>query len=337
MQEFSVSSLILLLACFPRKFVDSRPLPMQHSILNISLIFATVRLTTPLAVAALGGVFSERSGVINIALEGMMLTGAFFGVLASHLTQSPWLGVLTAMLSGGLLGLLHVTLTQQLKVDQIVSGMGINILALGLTTYLIRQVFAGGAQLMVPVLPEWRVPLIAEMPILGPTLGRHISLVYVGLGLILLGHVVLWHTPLGLRIRAAGEHPVAALTMGISVRRLRYGCVIASGALGGLAGAYLSIGILNTFNERMTAGKGFIALAAVIFGKWTPLGAAGAALIFGFGEALQITLQGNPIFGHTIPVDFISILPYVLALVVLAGAVGRSTAPAALGKDLDLS
>lgn len=304
-------------------------------ILNTALLVAMIRVSTPLAIAALGGVFSERSGVINIALEGMMLAGAFFGAWAAAATGNPWVGVLFAMVAGGVLGLLHVVLTQRFRVDQIVSGMGINILALGVTTYLVRRLFAGGGELIPPAIPQWHFGFLDAIPWLGPAIGRQLSLVYVGGALILAGHILLWKTPLGLRIRAVGEHPMAALTAGISVSRIRYGCVIASGALGGLAGAFLSLGIANTFNERMTAGKGFIALAAVIFGKWTPLGAAGAALIFGFGEALQITLQGNTVFGFQLPADFISMLPYLLTLGVLAGAIGRSTPPAALGKVTD--
>jgi len=291
----------------------------MNDIFDRELIQSTLRLATPLILAALGGVLCERSGVINIALEGMMLTGAFFGMLGSYLTGSPWVGVVLGLAVGGLLGFVHAALTQRMKINHIVSGVALNIFALGLTTYLLRRIFqhAGGSP-PVNGLPEWG-------------LGQN-PLFYVALVLVPGLSFLLFRTPPGLRIRAAGEHPHAAASAGIRVSVVRYLAVTGSGVLGGLAGAYLSLGQLNMFAEGMSGGRGFIALAAVIFGKWTPFGAAGAALLFGFFDALQMRLQGQAVGGVTIPSEFMLMLPYVLTIIALAGFVGKAVPPAALGR-----
>jgi simple sugar transport system permease protein len=291
-------------------------------LLDTELIRSTLRLATPLALAALGGVLSERSGVVNIALEGMMLVGAFFGMLGSMLTGSPWIGLLLGMTAGGALGLIHAALTQRMRLNHIVSGVALNILALGLTSYILRYVMQSvGGSASVNGLPEWRF------------LGGQNVVFYMAVILILGLNFMLFATPLGLRIRSAGENPEAARSLGIKVGMVRYLAVTGSGILGGLAGVYLSLGQLNMFTEGMSGGRGFIALAAVIFGKWTPLGAAGAALFFGFFDALQMRLQGQAIGGIAIPSEFMLMLPYLLTIVALAGFVGKASAPAALGRD----
>lgn len=299
------------------------------NLFDTELINSTFRLATPLILAALGGVLSERSGVVNIALEGMMLCGAFFGMLGSYWTGNPWIGVTLAMAAGGLLGLIHAALTQRTKLNHIVSGVALNILPLGLTTYLLRRIFmhAGGSP-PVNGLPNWGLGL-------GPVLGNQNPLFYAAVLIVIGLGLMLFRTPIGLRLRAAGENPEAARSAGIRVGVVRYLAVTASGVLGGLAGAYLSLGQLNMFAEGMSGGRGFIALAAVIFGKWNPYGAAGAALFFGFFDALQMRLQGQAIAGITIPSEFMLMLPYALTIIALAGFVGKAVAPAALGREVD--
>ena len=301
--------------------------------LDVELIRSTLRLATPLILAAMGGILSERSGVVNIALEGMMLTGAFFGMLGSYWTGNPWIGVTLAMAAGGLLGLIHAALTQRTKLNHIVSGVALNILALGLTTYLLRRIFmhAGGSP-PVNGLPNWSLGL-SRVPVAGEIIGNQNPLFYLAIIMVIGLGLMLFRTPIGLRLRAAGENPEAARAAGIRVGVVRYLAVAASGILGGLAGAYLSLGQLNMFAEGMSGGRGFIALAAVIFGKWNPYGAAGAALFFGFFDALQMRLQGQAIGGITIPSEFMLMLPYALTIIALAGFVGKAVAPAALGKE----
>lgn len=295
---------------------------------DTELIRSTLRLATPLVLAALGGVLSERAGVVNIALEGMMLVGAFFGMLGSMLTGSPWVGVLLGMTAGGAFGLIHALLTQRVRLNHIVSGVALNILALGLTTYILRYVMQSvGGSPSVNGLPEWGVPVI------GPVLSGQNAIFYLMILLIIGLNFVLFATPTGLRIRSAGENPEAAQSVGIRVGMVRHAAVTCSGILGGLAGVYLSLGQLNMFTEGMSGGRGFIALAAVIFGKWTPYGAAGAALFFGFFDALQMRLQGQAIGGVVIPSEFMLMLPYLLTIIALAGFVGKASAPAALGKE----
>jgi simple sugar transport system permease protein len=295
------------------------------SVFDAELLRSTIRLSTPLLLAALGGVLSERSGVINIALEGMMLAGAFFGMLGSHITGSAWIGLLFGMVAGMTLGIIHAFLTQSFKVNQVVSGIALNIFALGVTTYLLRILFqhAGGSP-PINGLPTWH---------LGQTLGDQNILSILAFTLVIPISLFLFRSPLGLRLRAAGENPSATTAAGINFRSLRYLALTCSGILGGLGGVYLSLGQLNMFTEGMSSGRGFIALAAVIFGKWTPWGAAIAALFFGFSDALQMRLQGQTIFGHVIPAEFMLTLPYVLTIIALVGFVGKAIPPAALGQD----
>lgn len=300
------------------------------SVLNMSLLAATLRVATPLIYAALGVVVAERSGVMNIGVEGMMLFGAFSAVAGSYYTGNPWLGVLAAMLTGGLLGLAHAWASIRLRADQIVSGAAINLLAVGIPNYLLMALWKQpGASPIVNGIRAVRLPLLADLPGVGPFFASQNLLAYGALALAGLVHLVLFHTPLGLRLRAVGEHPRAADTVGIDVARLRYAAVIFSGMMAGLGGAYLSVAHLSLFTRQMTQGRGFIALGAMIFGKWTPFGSLGACLLFGCADALQLALQNR---GLPVPTDVLMATPYVLTLIALAGFVGRAVAPAAIGK-----
>lgn len=293
-------------------------------IINVGLFAAALRMATPLVFAALGGIFSERVGVINIALEGMMLTGAFTGVLATFYSGNPWIGVLAAVLVGGLLGLLLAVLTVKFAGNQVVSGTGINILALGITPYLSQVIWGSrGVSQFVNGLGTISIPLLKDVPILGDILGSQTPLVYIMLILVVLTYVLLFKTPTGLRIRAVGEHPAAADTAGINVYRTKYLCLMISGMLTALGGAFLSLGQLNFFVSGMTGGRGFIALAAMILGGWMPVGAFGAGLLFGFADALQMRLQGAGL----LPPQIILAIPYVLTVIVLAGFVRKRIPP----------
>ncbi len=290
---------------------------------------ATLQFGALLLLPALGGVISERSGVVNIAMEGMMLTGAYAGVMVALSTNNLLLGVLGAIIAGGLMALIHAVISINFKANQIVSGIAINIAALGLTNYLLLVQTSGqgvrslASNLRLPVI-TWG-PL-ANIPFLGPVLFQQNIIFYVAV-LILVGiQLLLFRTNIGLRIRAVGEHPQAADTAGVNVRLVRYLCVISSGLLSGLAGAFLALGINGIFNSNMTAGAGYIALAAMIFGKYTPLGTAGACLIFGLGEALSVRMQDSGVSPY-----LLSTIPYILTLIALVGLVGRTIAPAADG------
>jgi general nucleoside transport system permease protein len=300
-----------------------------HLLLTANLWQATLAAAVLILLPALGGVISERSGVVNIAMEGMMLTGAFFGVAADLAWHNVWLATAVAMLAGGLMASIHAVVSIQFRADQIVSGIAINIFAAGLTVFLVNRIYGlqdVGHVSQSELLPNINIPILDQIPFFGKVLFQQNVIVYVALILLVLIHVVLFRTRLGLRIRAAGEHPSAADTAGINVFTLRYGSVITSGLLSGLAGAFLAIGISNTFVPGMTDGRGYIALAAMIFGKWTPFGAFIACLIFGLGEAVY----ANNSTIHISPY-LLSMLPYLLTLLVLAGLVGRSTPPAADG------
>jgi len=293
-------------------------------VINIGLFAAALRMATPIALASLGGIFSERAGIINIGLEGMMLTGAFTGVMVSYFSGNPWLGVLAAMLVGALLGLLHALLTIKFSGDHIVSGTGINIFAMGFTAYMSQVIWGSrGASVSVRGLQTVSIPLLKDIPIIGDILGSHTPLVYMTLILTVLSYIVLFKTPVGLRIRAVGEHPSAADTAGINVFQIKYLCVMVSGMLAGLGGAFLSLGHLNLFAWGMSGGRGFIALAAMILGRWMPFGAFGASLLFGFSDALQMRLQALGL----LPPQIILMIPYILTIAVLAGVVRKAIPP----------
>jgi simple sugar transport system permease protein len=294
-----------------------------------ALFAAMLRYATPLIFAALGGIFSERSGVTNIGLEGMLLAGAFFGILAADKLESWVLGLLIAALAGGLFALVHAFFSIHLRADQIISGFAINFLALGLTGYLFIDIYGGqGTPTDIPEIPDVHLSFLEDWYFLGPIFGRLNLMIWLAAGSVVLAWLVLFRTPIGLRLRSVGEHPRAAETVGISVYATRYAAVTLSGVLAGLGGAYLSIGFVNSFNQNMTAGRGFIALAVVICGNWRPFNAALIALLFGFSSALA---QRLPAYSESAAVLF-QALPYVLTLVVVAGVIGRSFPPAAVGR-----
>ncbi len=290
----------------------------MHELFSLSLVFSTLRLATPLLLAALGGLYSERAGVINIALEGLMLAGAFTAAAVTHYAGNPWIGLLAGVAAGVALASVHAVASIRFNADQVVSGTAINIVMLGLPAFLSGALFLSSGS--TPQIPKHQ--LIPWTPVVLA------FLVFVPLSLY-----VLYRTPFGLRLRAVGENPEAADAAGISVRRVRYTAVLLSGALAGIGGAYLSIGQSSLFTRNMTSGRGFIALAALIFGKWRPVQTMLACLLFGFTEALTIQLQGvyKLPSGEDIPVQFIQIVPYVLTIIVLAGFIGHSRAPRALG------
>jgi simple sugar transport system permease protein len=310
-------------------------LAMQSSVANLnqvftaSLIASMLVFATPLTYGALGGMFSERSGVVNIGLEGMMLMGAFWGIWGADKTGNWFWGVLIGMLSGALLALVHAFFAIHLRADQIVGGVAINFLALGITGYFFVQLYHGNnVPTGVSQVPDVKLTSERSGSFFAESFGHLNLLIWVAILFVPLSYVVLFKTPIGLRIRACGEHPRAADTVGINVYLVRYGCVILSGMLAALGGAYLTVGYLNTFNENVTAGRGFIALAAMIFGNWKPFGAFGAALLFGFSTALAFRL---PVYSSNAATLF-QALPYVLTLIAVAGVIGRTVPPAADGR-----
>jgi simple sugar transport system permease protein len=300
----------------------------------VDMLARMVRLATPITLGALAGILCERSGIVNIAIEGLMLTGACVGYIAALLTGSPWLGIVAAVAAGGVTVMLHALLSIRFKVDQIISGTVINILAVGVTGFLRNNVilslqnqgFTGSALKTIPI------PLLSSIPVVGPILFNHQPIAYMMLILVPLLSLLLFRTPWGLRTRSIGEHPRAADTMGIDVIRMRYMNVFFSGLIAGLAGAWFSLEATFNFDDLMTNGRGFIALAAMIFGKWTPFGALSGALIFSSADALQIKIQG---FNFDLPAQFIQMLPYIITIVVLAGIIGRARAPAAAGQPYE--
>ena len=319
------------------------------AIVTAGLFAGTLQYATPLTFGALGGLISERAGVVNIGLEGMMLTGAFFGIMSADKTGSWELGLLGAAFFAALLALVHAIFAIHLRADQIVSGTAINILATGITAFAFQDIYGDNGTPSTPVIPNVH---IANVPVLKQVLEvinwvlqkipgvRSIAtgvgnvfdvqnlMTWIALLLVVLAWIFLFKTTWGLRLRAVGEHPRAADTVGISVFRWRYLAVMSSGALAGLGGAYLSFGFLDAFTNQMTNGKGFIALAALVFGKWKPFGLLGATLLFGFASALGDQLQTNA----NISSDLVNILPYAFTLIALVGLVGRSTPPAADGQ-----
>ena len=326
--------LTAVLAVLGALWFQNEALSELESVFSIGLVAATLRFATPLAFAAMGGIFSERSGVVNIGLEGMMLAGAFFGILVAAETGQWELGILGAMAAGGFLALIHAFFCIHLRADQIISGFAINFLALGITGYLFRSIYGSrGTPELGEEIPDVNLGFIKDIPFVGDIFGQLSLMIWLMLLTVFLSWVVLFKTPLGLRIRSVGEHPKAADTLGISVFKVRYAAVILSGILAGLGGAYLSFGFGNAFNENMTVGRGYIALAAVIFGNWRPFGAFGACLLFGFSSALALRLQGSPLLPADVASgNLLQTLPYVLTLIALVGVIGRSRGPAAAGR-----
>jgi simple sugar transport system permease protein len=297
-----------------------------------ALIGAALRYATPLTFAAIGGMFSERSGVVNIGLEGDMLMGAFFGFWGTDVTGSWELGLLIGIASGALLALLHAFFCIHLRADQIVIGTAVNFLALGLTGYLFIDIYGEqGTPTTVPGIPDVNIPWLEDLGFLGATFGSLNLMIWLSFAVVIISYFVIFRTTIGLRIRSVGEHPRAAETVGISVYGIRYACVITSGALAALGGAYLSLSDVHLFDQNLTGGRGFIALAALIFGNWKPFGAFAAALLFGFSSALADRLGVYFVEGSQQPLIF-NILPYVLTIIAVAGVVGRSIPPAAIGR-----
>jgi simple sugar transport system permease protein len=302
----------------------------------LALIASALRATAPLLLAALGGMFSERGGVTNIALEGIILFGALGAAVTTQLVErpylaenanavvwfAPWLGVIASMVLGAMVGWVHAVVSIRYKADQIISATAINLMAIGIPAVVLTGLYGNttASDRVHNRLPEWQ---------LGPF--EFSPLVYLAFILVPVAWYVLRRTPFGLRLRAVGEHPEAADSVGIDVRRMRYYGVVLSGVLAGLAGAYLSIGNLNQFISEMSGGRGFIALAAVIFGKWTPFGALGATLLFGTFEAIGTLLGG----GELLPPSLVQAVPFILTMLALAGFVGRSVPPRAIGKPFE--
>jgi simple sugar transport system permease protein len=298
------------------------------NLFSVDFWAAAVRFATPLLFAALGEIFSERAGVLNIGLEGMMLSGAFGGMLGAYYSGSPWIGLVVAMAAGGTVALIHALISVTIRGNQVVSGAAINIAVLGLTTFLVRTIFGVGQRPTVASFDKWPIPLLSDIPVVGVVFFQHIPLVYIGYLLVPISSFLLFRTTWGLKIRAVGEHPLAADTVGIWVAGWRYGMTVLCGVLAGIGGAFLSLGQLNMFLENMTAGRGFIALAAVIFGRWRPFLVSLAVALFGAADASTLRLQALNV---QIPYQIVLMIPYLLTFLAFIGLVGRTVPPAALG------
>jgi general nucleoside transport system permease protein len=283
----------------------------------LSFLAQMIRIAIPYLFAASGGVVAERSGIVSLTLEGFMLSGAFGAIVGTHYTGSPWIGVLSGMFGGLIFALIHAVTTIRYRADQVVVGVAINLLAIGVTRFFLKLFFASSSN----------SPRVAGFGGNVHAGGFDNPLLWMGLAVAPLVAFVIYRTPFGLRVRAAGEHPEAAESVGVSVKRVRYLAVAISGILAGLGGVYLALD-QHQFTDQMTAGRGFIAISAVIFGRWSPIRAALACILFAAAETLQIQLQGS----HAIPSQFIEMIPYVLVIIALAGLVGRAVPPAALGK-----
>lgn len=295
----------------------------------VGMLQATVVRALPIALGALAGVLCERVAVINIAIEGMLLAGAFAGAVIGSLLGG-WVGLAGGIATGGLLGLLLALLTVTYRVDQIVAGIAINIFVVGLTSYLTSQILAVHRELNdAPIFRAIRIPVLGDIPVLGPIFFQHNLFVYGTVILVALSTYYLFHTRTGLRARSVGEHPRAADTLGLNVWRIRYINVTLAGMVAGFGGAWFTLGAVGRFDENMTGGRGFIGLAAMIFGRWHPVGALAAALVFGFADTLQ---QKMAIIQTPIPSEFLAMAPYLATIVVVAGLVGRARPPAADGK-----
>lgn len=314
---------------------------MDWATVTSNLVHDTIVFSTALIFAALGGLYSERSGVVNIALEGMMIIGAFTGAVITNVIQdsgsiAPWIGFAAAAIAGAVFALPHAVASITFKADQVVSGVALNFLAAGLAVYLTKIIYNGAGQTttLTEVFDKWEIPGLAQIPYLGHALFEAYPTSFLAFIIVFLTWFLLFKTSFGLRLRAVGEHPRAADTVGINVKRMRYIAVMISGALAAMGGATITLTTTSNFSHNTISGQGFIALAALIFGKWHPAGAMGAALFFGIAQAIKALVQ---VYGLTqyVPTEFIFMLPYVLTILVMAGFVGRSSAPAALGKPYE--
>jgi ABC-type uncharacterized transport system permease subunit len=300
----------------------------------VGMMNTSVVRATPIALAALCGVISERAAVVNIGIEGIMLMSAMTSIMVATLVHNLYAGLLAGMMTGMIIAGLHAILVIQFKVDQIISGVAVNIVGTGLSSFISNrymQIYTDQIN-NSGVFPNIPIPLLVKIPILGPVVFENNIIVYIMLFLVAATFVVLFYTRWGLRTRAVGEHPKAADTLGINVYMMRYVNVILGGMVAGIGGAYFTIGAVGRFDKLMTAGKGFIGLAAMIFGNWNPLGALGASLIFGFADSLQIKMQ---ILNIPVPTEFLQMAPYIVTIIVLAGLVGRVHTPAADGSPYE--
>lgn len=303
------------------------------------IIPATIAYAAPLIFTAIGGVFSERSGVVNIGLEGLMVMGAFIGILFNLLyadtfgSWTPWIAILVAMIVSALFSILHAVASISFRAEQVVSGVAINMLGIAIALFSVKMIFGKGqTDLIQQKIPRMDIPILSDIPFIGPMLFKSVyGSSILAIVVAVLAWFIIYKTPFGLRLRAVGEHPMAADTMGINVTRMRYIAVIISGALAGIGGAVYAITTTNDFGHATINGQGFMALAAMIFGKWHPIGAMGAALFFGFAQALAISASKIP-YLQDIPTVYLHILPYVLTILALAGFIGRANAPKANGK-----
>lgn len=294
----------------------------------LSLLAGMIRVAIPISFAALAGMLSERAGVINMGLEGIMLIGSFFGVVGSYVTGNAWMGLLFACFSGIIMGLVLAVLTVGFKCEHVLAGVGINIFASGITIVLLQMIWdSKGKSSMVAGLGVVRLPAISSIPVIGTMIGSISPLFYILVLCVVILWILLYRTPAGLRIMVIGENPEMAGTMGVNVYRLQYLCVMASGMLAAMGGAYLSIGDINMFSKDMVSGRGYIALSMVILGNWKPVWVAMGGLVYGFAQSLQFRLQSV-----NIPPQLVQMLPYVLTLIVLLFARKKSSAPAAEGK-----
>ena len=308
--------------------------------LNITgMVQSMLTAATPLTLGALAGILCERAGIINIAIEGMMLSGAFAAVAFAGVFDSLWMGLLSAGLIGGMMAALHALLSIKYKVDQIISGTVINILAAGGTRFLNLRLLEPTGLGAPGQLSYLRIPYLADIPIVGPIFFENTPTVFIMLILVFVINYVVFYTPWGLRMRACGEHPRAADTVGVHVNTMRYISVIVGGLIAGIGGAYFSLDVVGAFEDNMTRGQGFVALAAMIFGNWSPVGAFLAALLFGIADAIQVKMQILepilPFINAYIPHEFLQMAPYILTIVVVAGVVGRSRPPAEEGKPYE--
>jgi len=300
---------------------------LQNPAVTEAVLASMIRQSTPLILGALCGILCERAGIVNIGIEGQMLLSAFLAYMTNVWTGNLWLAVFVGLLTGAVLGLLLAFTSIQLKLNQIIGGTIINILAIGLTGFFYQVGMTTKGKISPIALPG-----LSEIPLLGPVLFNNPPITYIAILLVIVLQIVLFNTPWGLRTRAVGEHPRAADTVGINVFKMRYANVIIGGAIAGLAGAFLTLEAVGSFERNMTNGRGFVALAVMIFGKWNPIGAWGAALLFGLANAIQTQLQ---FMGTNIPHQFIGMIPYVLTIIVVSGFVGRSRPPAAEGEPYE--
>lgn len=301
--------------------------------LNVDFYVAIIRMTAPLLLAAVGSLLAERAGVVTFSMESMMLMGTLGAVIGSGLSNNAWVGLIVAVIFGILIALLYAVWAVSIGSHQIVTSVGLNLGALGLTSTLYVMTFLRGAEVIqkaikVPMIPVWKVPLLGDIPFVGPVFFNQLPLVYLGYILVPFVWFILYRTTWGLQIRAVGEHPHAADTVGISVVKVRYLSILFSGAMSGLAGAFLSIGLMGSFQENMTAGRGFIAYTAIVFGKWQPGGVALGTLLFGAADALQLRIQ---VINPNIPYQFLIALPYIITMIALVVVVGKASWPAASG------